>query len=439
MNDVPAAISIRPTLLRRSLVWFKAHLAQILALAVLVDAFLIGYPMAVRVLNGEHLSWLAEESWRDLIIAVGLLDLPSVALSLGLLLMSFGLWQRARVAWAFTLILLIPATIIAAVQAEGMIEPPIFYNVVLILALIHYWTIFHHSSLAAGTLFALASFVSLIWYAMLGSLYLGKDFTPPIEDVSTAAYFSVVAMSTVGFGDIVPTTHTARLFVISVIVVGITVFATALGAVITPLVGGKLRELIQRKARHSMRKNHVILCGSTPLATNLYKSLTAKGEAITVILKSNMDHEYPPNTDIIWGDASGTETLLEAGITDAKVVLALRDDDSENAFIVLAVKSFTDCSVKTVVAVNASQNLEKMRRVNADLVFSPQLLGAELLSRTLLGEKIDSSIFFEMSFAKSVPVEPVASPDEPVVDQTPESTPPTNANTDTTTTKTTTS
>jgi hypothetical protein len=80
-----------------------------------------------------------------------------------------------------------------------------------------------------------------------------------------------------------------------------------------------------------------------------------------------------------------------------------------------------------------------MRRVNADLVFSPQLLGAELLSRTLLGEKIDSSIFFEMSFAKSVPVEPVASPDEPVVDQTPESTPQTNANTDTTTTKTTTS
>jgi voltage-gated potassium channel len=418
MSDLPAAISIRPTLLRRLAIWLNARLAKILALAVFFDAFWVGYPLASRVLRGEHLSWFSEESWRDIIRAVGLLDLPSVAFSLSLLLMFFGLWARARVAWAFSLILLIPTTIISALRAENLYDPIIWYNVVLILALMRYWSIFSRSSLAAGTLFALASFVSLIWYAMLGSLYLGKDFAPKIEDVATAAYFSVVAMSTVGFGDIVPITHTARLFVISVVVVGITVFATALGAVITPLIGGKLRELIQRKTRHSMRKNHLILCGSTPLATNLYKSLTAKGEAITVILKLNVNHEYPPNADIIWGDASGTETLLEAGVMDAKVVLALRDDDPDNAFIVLAVKSFAGCPAKTVAVVNASQNLEKMRRVNADMVFSPQLLGAELLSRTLLGEKFDSSIFYELSFAKSIPVEPADASGEPRVEQT---------------------
>lgn len=410
MSDLPTAISLRPTLLRRVAIWLDARLAKILALAVLFDAFLIGYPLAARVLNGEHLSWLSEQSWRDIIGAVGLLDLPAVAFSLSLLLMFFGLWARARVAWAFSLILLIPTTIISALRADSPYDPTIFYNVVLILVLIRYWTIFNRSSLAAGTLFALASFVSLIWYAMLGSLYLGKDFTPPIEDVATAAYFSFVAMSTVGFGDIVPTTQTARLFVISVIVVGITVFATALGAVITPLIGGKLRTLIQRKTRHSMRKNHLILCGATPLATNLYKNLTAKGEAITVVLRPNTVHEYPPNADILWGDASSTEILLEAGVMQAKVVLALREDDPDNAFIVLAVKSFANCPAKTVAVVNASQNLEKMRRVNADMVFSPQLLGAELLSRTLLGETIDSSIFYELSFSKSISVEPAAEP-----------------------------
>ena len=421
MSDLPAAISLRPTLLRRTAIWLNGHLAKILALAVLFDAFWIGYPLAARVLNGEHLSWFSEESWRDILRAIGLLDLPSVAFSLSLLLMFFGLWARARVAWAFSLILLIPTTIISALKAVSLYDPVILYNVVLILALIRYWSIFSRSSLAAGTLFALASFGSLMKYAMLGSLYLGRDFTPPIEDIATAAYFSVVAMSTVGFGDIVPTTHTSRLFVVSVVVVGITVFATALGAVIAPLIGGKLRELIQRKTRHSMRKNHLILCGSTPLATNLYKSLTAKGEAITVILKTNMNHEYPPNTDIIWGDASGTETLLEAGVMDAKVVLALRDDDSDNAFIVLAVKSFDNCPAKTVAVVNASQNLEKMRRVNADMVFSPQLLGAELLSRTLLGEKFDSSIFYELSFAKSIAAEPTVESNEPFVEQTSQS------------------
>lgn len=406
MSESHAAISIRPTFSSRVFKFFGSNLAKLLAIAVFIDALVIAYPLAAKVLAGEHLSWISQDSWRDILDAVGLLDLPTIAIALGLVLMSFGLWVRARIAWAFSLVLLTPNTILAMVKAESLFDPVTLYNGLLVLLLIRYWSSFSRSSLAAGTLFALASFVSLIWYAMLGSLYLGEEFQPPIKDLANAAYFSVVAMSTVGFGDIVPITHAARLFVISVIVVGITVFATALGAVITPLVSGKLRSLIQRKAKHSMRKNHVILCGATPLASNLYKNLMAKGEAVTVVLKPNALHEYPPNVDVVWGDASSTEVLTDAGVMNAKVVLALSQDDPDNAFIVLAVKSFPDCHAKTVVVVNAGQNLEKMRRVNADMVFSPQLLGAELLSRTLLGEEFDSSIIYELSFAKPISVEP---------------------------------
>ena len=412
MSQPQAAISLRPPLMRRMAKFFGAHLAKILALALFVDALLIAYPLVRRVLAGEHLSWFSQGSWREIIDAIGLLDLPTVVIALGLLLMSLGLWTRARIAWAFTLVLLFPTTVISIFRAESLFDPILMFNVVLLLALIRYWSVFNRSSLAAGTLFALASFVSLIWYAMLGVLYLGEEFQPPVKDLANAAYFSVVAMSTVGFGDIVPTTHGSRLFVISVIVAGITVFATALGAVITPFVGGKLRSIIQRKARLAMRKNHVILCGTTPLARNLYKNLAAKGEAITVIIRAGAEHDYPANADIIFGDASSSDVLIEAGVKDANAVLALREDDADNAFIVLAVKSFSDSRAKTVAVVNSSQNLEKIRRVNADLVFSPQLLGAEILSRTLLGEKFDSSIIFDLSFAKPIPVEPAVTSEQ---------------------------
>ena len=43
-------------------------------------------------------------------------------------------------------------------------------------------------------------------------LYLGDEFTPPVHDLATAVYFSIVSMSTVGYGDIVPHAPTARLF-----------------------------------------------------------------------------------------------------------------------------------------------------------------------------------------------------------------------------------
>jgi voltage-gated potassium channel len=47
---------------------------------------------------------------------------------------------------------------------------------------------------------------------------LGDEFTPPVHDLATAVYFSIVSMSTVGYGDIVPHAPTARLFTASVIV-----------------------------------------------------------------------------------------------------------------------------------------------------------------------------------------------------------------------------
>jgi voltage-gated potassium channel len=198
-------------------------------------------------------------------------------------------------------------------------------------------------------------------------------------------------------------TQVSRLFVISIIVLGITVFATSLGAVIGPVVGGQLRQIIQRKARLAMRKNHIILCGATPLAMNLYQSLTARGEAVTIILKPSVVHPYPDTADLIVGDPSSAEILIEAGVMTAAYVLALRDDDADNAFIVLAVKSFPDCPAKTVALVNANQNLEKIRRVKPDLAFSPQLLGAELLSRAMLGETFDNKMVTDLLFGRVHP------------------------------------
>ncbi|WP_252384798.1 ion channel, partial [Escherichia coli] len=42
-------------------------------------------------------------------------------------------------------------------------------------------------------------------------------------------------MSTVGYGDIVPVSESARLFTISVIISGITVFATSMTSIFGPL------------------------------------------------------------------------------------------------------------------------------------------------------------------------------------------------------------
>jgi len=378
------------------------YIPIILAVMVAISGLTLIYPFFHRVWLGENSEWFEQVSWRDVIDTIGLIEIPRVFIGFCLLLMSVGLAMRARLAWAFSLMVFALALAITVYSDWGIASIKIAYDLVVVLLLIRYWSMFDRSSLAAGSLFAVSSVVSLIFYAMLGTVYLGDQFAPKVHNLADAAYFSVVAMSTVGFGDIVPQSHTAKMFVISVIVLGITVFATSLGAIVGPLISGKLRQMFREKARTSMRKNHIILCGATPLALSLYRSLSDKGELVTVIVKPGIAHAYPDSTDLILGDASSSEVLQTAGVDDASYVLALREDDPDNAFIVLAVKSFSKSKAKTVAVVNASQNLEKIRRVNADMVFSPQLLGAELLARTMTGQPVDGSLINELFFAKPI-------------------------------------
>lgn len=388
---------------------FRSSVPIILAVMVAISGLSLIYPLIHRVWLGEHLDWFNQASWRDIIETIGLIELPRVFIGLCLLLMSAGLAMRARLAWTFSLVVFVPALMVTLYSDWGISSVKIIYDLVVVALLIHYWSAFTRSSLAASTLFAVASLVSLLWYAILGSLYLGDQFTPAIKELPDAIYFSVVAMSTVGFGDIVPISHAARLFVVSVIVFGITVFATSLGAVIGPIVSGKLRQILRQKARNSMRKNHIILCGATPLALTLFKILTAKNELVTVVVKPGTEQHYPAQADVLFGDASSAEVLEEAGVNDASYVLALREDDPDNAFIVLAVKSFAQSKAKTVAVINQAQNLEKIKRVNPDMVFSPQLLAAELLARALTGQEMNgSSLISELFFAKPSESQPAA-------------------------------
>lgn len=394
----------------RLLPLINAQAHRILALATLISGLIFISPLILRILSGEHHAWMTEDSWREIMEVIGLSQLPRVVIALSLILMSFGLLSRARVAWVFTLVMLTPAIWISIYQHDGHATLGSAFNALLGLALLWYWRSFSRSSVAAATLFALSSLVSLFWYAILGTLYLGEEFSPKIYTLPDATYFSVVAMTTVGFGDIVPVTESSRMFVVSLILLGVSVFASALGAVLVPVVSSTIRLMIQRKARLSMKENHTILCGSTPLALTLYSSLTARAEQVTVIVKPGDAGEYPASADIIEGDAASDAVLEKAGVRHANYVLAMQEDDPDNAFIVLAVKAIDGCQARTVAVVNNSQNLEKIRRVKPDLVFSPQLLGAELLSRILRGEKFDTDLISELFVAK--PISPAVDADQ---------------------------
>jgi voltage-gated potassium channel len=109
-----------------------------------------------------------------------------------------------------------------------------------------------------------------------------------------------------------------------------------------------------------------------------------------VILRNEPDSTQFPQTDvdIVIGDGSDLETLRRAGAEKAKAILALLDDDSENAFVILAAKELK-VKARTVAAVNDAKHLNRIRHVHPDMIVAPQVLGGELLTSMLTGERID--------------------------------------------------
>ncbi|WAI84965.1 MULTISPECIES: voltage-gated potassium channel protein [Achromobacter] len=378
-----------------------------LAILVALDGYAFMHPVLREVSAREYSFWLALDNWQDVMRVVGLLEIPRLVLGVGLQVIAIGLILKARIAWAFSLVLLIGIGTFAILGEAGRAGLGV-YTLVLLIALIVYWRRFDRASVTAGSLFALVSVVSLLIYAVFGTLYLGDEFNPAVKDAGTAFYFAIVSMSTVGYGDITPHSLTARLFTASIIILGITVFATSISAIAGPVIGGNLKRLVKGRFSTAMRKNHIIIAGATPLALSVYAGLRRRGDEVTVIVPPGMPQEYPAATDLIEGDPSSVEVLHNAGVTRARYVLALRDDDAENAFIVLAAKEATgEGGAKTVALVNTSKHLEKIRRVQPDLVFSVQLLGAELLARAINGEPMDGQAIADLFFAK---VEPQAKP-----------------------------
>jgi len=321
---------------------------------------------------------------------------PHVMIGAGLILMVPGLVLRARVAWVLSLLLSLLSAGLALWAAR---EPNGIFmlSAALLLVLLVYARHYTRSSLAASSLFALLGVGSMLIYGTLGSLWFGGDYTPPIKSLPTAFYYTIETMSTVGYGDIIPRTTQGRMFTVSMIVLGISVFATTLSVVIGPLVGGSLKRALEGKMQKEQRKNHYVIIGVSSLAYAMWKELTSRGVPVTVIAPVGHPSPYPESADVITADASRNETLELAGVPRAKAVLTLREDDAENAFAVLAVKELAP-GVKTIAGVNDVRHVNKIRRVQPDVLFAPQLLGSQLLVRDLFDEPIDNETVHKLLF-----------------------------------------
>ena len=307
-----------------------------------------------------------------------------------LVVVAVGMLWRSRLAWLLAFLLTLAMVSLEFSPLSQASRPLEAFGIAQLLLLLGARGSFTRANLATATLFALTGLLFTLGYGTLGSFALGAGYNPPIHNLLNALYYAVETMSTVGYGDITPVSPAARLFTISLIVLGLAVFATALPAIAGPLIDNRLMNLLQPARRKKMKRaSHIIVVGDGPLAQDAARALSARGLPVTLIRAEKPADSEPQPEDLIVGDGSDAQVLQHADIAQARAVLALSEDDSYNAFVVLAAKEMNP-AVRTVAAVGDTRNTGRIARTRPDVLLTLPLLGGELLAMALSGEPINT-------------------------------------------------
>lgn len=230
--------------------------------------------------------------------------------------------------------------------------------------------------------------LSLVFF--IGILIAGIIGFMSLENLSfsDAAYFAVVTIATVGFGDIVPKTPAGRMFTCLFIIIGVGMAYYTFTLVISMSIEGRLKDFLGRKGmdrRIANLDNHIIVCGAGKVGENVIQRLQDERQAFVVIEKELLLYEQLCEQKVltIHGDATLDEVLLQSGVKRAKGLITALSHDADNVYVTLTGKSLNP-DMTIVARADRAEAEEKLRRAGATTVIFPSVMGGRQMVSAMI-------------------------------------------------------
>ncbi len=199
-------------------------------------------------------------------------------------------------------------------------------------------------------------------------------------------YWTVVTISTIGYGDIVPVTFWARILFFFVVFVGIGTFATALTEIATYFMEQKL---LQMRGLHRVRmQEHAIVVGFDESTEELVLQLKERGlDAIVVDEEVDAAALHTKGIAAITGDPHSSETLERAGIKTADAVILPALGDESAVMVALKAKELNP-SGRIVAICRKREDYDIMQQAKIDVVVPMARLLGEVLAEAVNESKV---------------------------------------------------
>ena len=227
-------------------------------------------------------------------------------------------------------------------------------------------------------------------------IYEGAGVNPNIDTFFDAVYWSVITISTVGFGDISPVTVQGRVATLFLVIGGMAVIAF-FTSIVTTALSEKLAVLKEEKVigEASSLKDFVIICGYGRMGKILANEFLHIKQKFVII---DNDEEVLKHSDAqsflaIKGDATDGGLLHSIGLNHgATAIIAITNSDSTNLSIILSARS-QNPNIHIIARANNLNAKKKLYLAGANqVVLSNEitaLVSAEYLGQPVAFEAID--------------------------------------------------
>jgi voltage-gated potassium channel len=207
---------------------------------------------------------------------------------------------------------------------------------------------------------------------------------PPLD----AFYMTLTTITTVGYQEIRPLHQAGRIFNSFLIVYGVTTMFFAIGAMTQAVVEMELPELFgKRRVKRMIEKleNHYILCGFGRVGRAAAFEFKQAGVPFVLVDRNPERVERAIREEMLALNADSTrdQTLLEAGVTRARGLIAALATDADNLFVILSAKNLNP-QLKVAARAGEEEAEEKLRRAGAEVVFAPYSNAGHQLALSLL-------------------------------------------------------
>jgi voltage-gated potassium channel len=205
-------------------------------------------------------------------------------------------------------------------------------------------------------------------------------------EIIDSLYMTIITITTVGFKEVEPLSTGGKIFTMVLIVTSLSSLIYVGTSIARFVFDGDLANYIKTyrvDKKIEKLKNHVIIVGYGRNGEQAAVELAEHGVDFVIIdRRDNVIARIREDRELLYikGDATHEEVLEQAGIYEARALIATTPNDADNVFVVLTARSMNP-GLTVISRASEMGSQMKLKRAGATNVIMPERIGGQRMAK----------------------------------------------------------